>query len=184
MNKQKESVKEKKRLTDDYEDYLSEYLRGDYPSVFFTEELEESEDGEVLKNVYIYGFESVENRPDFPRDFTLNPISFCGVYDKEGNFLYNNEPSEGHFYIENYEGSELDVYEFDPFTSEFDLRLLPHVESEIEGIYWKYENDPDTFQDLIDTGAWINIEAITNSKVKELVQNVIERLTEKLKSFT
>ena len=40
MNKQKESVKEKKRLTDDYEAYLSEYLRGDYPSVFFTEELE------------------------------------------------------------------------------------------------------------------------------------------------
>ncbi len=184
MDNQKESVKEKISLERDYRNYLSEYMRSDFPSVFFTEELEDSEDGKVRKFVYIYGFEPVENNPDYPMKLTLNPIAFCGVYDKEGNFLYNNEPSEGHFYIENYEGSELDVYEFDPFTSEFDLRLLPHVESEIEEIYWTYENDPDTFQDLIDTGTWINIEAITNSKVKELVQNVIERLNENFNSFT
>ena len=85
------------------------------PESFFTEELEESENGEVLKNVYIYGFQSVEDNPDYPMNFLLNPITYCGVYDKEGNFLYDNEPSEGHFYIENYEGAELDVYEFDPF---------------------------------------------------------------------
>ena len=177
MNKQKESVKEKKRLT---EDYLSEYLRGDYPSVFFTEELEESEDGEVLNYVYIYGFESVEDNPDYPMNFSLNPITYCGVYDKEGNFLYDNEPSEGHFYIENYEGSELDVYEFDPFKSEFDLRLMPYIEPQIGEIYENVE--VEIFEEHIDEGRWINIEAIPNSKVKELVQNVTDRLTEDLNS--
>ena len=182
MNKQKESVKEKNSLTHDYEDHLSEYIRSDYPSVFFTEELEDSEDGEVRKYVHIYGFEPVENNTDYPIDFTLNPIEFCGVYDVEGNFLYDKEPSEGHFYIGNYEGSELDVYEFDPFTSEFDLRLLPHIESEIEEIYWHYEDDWEFVKESIDEGTWINIEAIPNSKVKELVQNVTDRLTENLNS--
>ena len=175
MNKQKESVKEKNSLTHDYEDHLSEYIRSDYPSVFFTEESEDSEDGEVRKYVYIYGFEPVENNPDYPMKLTLNPITFCGVYDIEGNFLNDNEPSEGHFYIENYEGSELSVYEFDPFTSEFDLRLMPFVEELIGDIY-EYV-DLDFFKESIDEGTWIDIEAIPNSKVKDLVQNVTEILS-------
>ena len=79
MNKQKETVKEKISLKDDYEAYLSEYMRSDYPSVFFTEESEDSEDGEVRKYVYIYGFEPVENNPDYPRNFTLNPITLMFV---------------------------------------------------------------------------------------------------------
>ena len=184
MDNQKESVKEKISLEREYRNYCSELMRSDFPDVFFTEELEESEDGEVLKYVYIYGFESVEDNPDYPMNFSLNPITYCGVYDKEGNFLYDNEPSEGHFYIENYEGSELDVYEFDPFTSEFDLRLLPHIESEIEEIYSNYEGDWEFVKESIDEGTWINIEAITNSKIKELVQNVVERLNKKFDSFT
>ena len=148
MNKQKESVKGKNSLTHDYEDHLSEYIRSDYPSVFFTEESEDSEDGEVRKYVYIYGFEPVEDNSDYPMNFSLNPIEYCGVHDKEGNFIEHSGPSEGHFYIENYEGSELSVYEFDPFTSEFDLRLMPFVEHLIGEIY---ENvDIEIFEEHID----------------------------------
>jgi len=182
MNKQKESVKGEKSLTNDYRDYLSEYMRSDFPSVIFTEEeeVEETEDGEVNIYVTIYGFDPAENNPDYPIKLTLNPVEFCGVFDKEGNFLFNTEPSDGYFKIKNYEGSKLVVFEFDPFTSEFDLRLMSFVEELIGDIY-EYVG-LDFFKESIDEGTWINIEAIPNSKVKELVQNLTDRLNEDLNS--
>ena len=47
---------------------------------------EQPENGEVNIYVVIYGFEPVDNNPDYPMKLTLNPIKFCGVYDLEGNF--------------------------------------------------------------------------------------------------